>query len=141
MTEGLGVGVLTGLVGVGGGFAIVPALVLLGNTPMREAIGTSLVIIALNAIAGLLGYLGQLTIDWELTLSFTIAAGFGTLLGSYLAQYVSARALQKGFGYFLLAVAAFVLAQNWHKVAPSADAESRPQTARLAPASGRSLDR
>lgn len=141
MTEGLGVGVLTGLVGVGGGFAIVPALVLLGNTPMREAIGTSLVIIALNAIAGLLGYLGQLTIDWELTLSFTIAAGFGTLLGSYLAQYVSARALQKGFGYFLLAVAAFVLAQNWHKVAPSAETEVRPQTARLAQASGRSLDR
>jgi uncharacterized membrane protein YfcA len=114
MTEGIGVGVLTGLVGVGGGFAIVPALVLLGNIPMKQAIATSLLIIALNSIAGLLGYLGHIAIDWPLTVSFTFAAALGTIAGSYLAQFVSAKQLQKSFGYFLLAVATFVLIQNRH---------------------------
>jgi uncharacterized membrane protein YfcA len=114
MTEGIGVGILTGLVGVGGGFAIVPALVLLGNIPMKQAIATSLLIISLNAIAGLLGYLGHIVIDWPLTVSFTFAAALGTIAGSYLAQFISAKQLQKGFGYFLLAVATFVLIQNRH---------------------------
>jgi len=110
--EGVCVGILTGLIGVGGGFAIVPALVLLGNTPMKEAIGTSLLIIALNAVAGLLGYLGHVSFNISLTVSFTLAASLGTLFGAYLAQFVSAQQLQKSFGYFLLAVAAFVLFQN-----------------------------
>lgn len=112
VTEGLAVGILTGLVGVGGGFAIVPALVLLGKIPMGQAIGTSLLIIACNSVAGSLGYLGHVSLDWQLTISFTFLAGIGTLLGSHLAQYVSAQQLQKGFGYFLLAVASFVLFQN-----------------------------
>ncbi len=112
MTEGIGVGVLTGLVGVGGGFAIVPALVLLGNIPMRQAIGTSLFIIAGNSVAGLLGYLGHVSLDWTLTISFTFLAGCGTVIGVYLAPFVSATQLQKSFGYFLLAVATFVLVQN-----------------------------
>lgn len=127
-TEGLGVGILTGLVGVGGGFAIVPALVLLGNTPMKEAIGTSLLIIALNAVAGLLGYLGHVSFDIYLTVSFTIAASLGTLIGVYLAQFSSAQQLQKSFGYFLLAVAAFVLFQNqsdFHKPEKSANSVSK----------------
>jgi uncharacterized membrane protein YfcA len=113
MTEGIGVGGLTGMVGVGGGFAIVPALVLLGKIPIKQAIGTSLLIIAGNSIAGLLGYLGHLALDWQLTVSFTFAAGVGTVLGTYLSQFVSARQLQKGFGYFLLAIAAFVLFKNY----------------------------
>jgi uncharacterized membrane protein YfcA len=112
MTEGIAVGVLTGLVGVGGGFAIVPALVLLGNIPMRQAIGTSLLIIAFNSVAGLVGYLGHVSLDWTLTVSFTFLAGCGTVIGAYLAQFVSAKQLQKSFGYFLLAVATFVLVQN-----------------------------
>jgi uncharacterized protein len=112
MTEGIAVGVLTGLVGVGGGFAIVPALVLLGNLSMRQAIGTSLLIIACNSVAGLLGYLGHITLDWTLTVSFTFLAGCGTVFGTYLAQFISAKQLQKSFGYFLLAVATFVLVQN-----------------------------
>ena len=114
LTEGIGVGVLTGLVGVGGGFAIVPALVLLGNVPMKEAIATSLLIISLNSVAGLLGYLGHISIDWPLTVSFTFAAALGSIAGGYLAQFVPAKHLQKGFGYFLLAVATFVLIQNRH---------------------------
>ncbi len=112
MTEGLGVGVLTGLVGVGGGFAIVPALVLLGNVPMKQAIGTSLLIIVFNSVAGFLGYLGHVSLDWNLMLSFIIAASIGTIFGAYLAEFVPASRLQKSFGYFLLAVAALVLVQN-----------------------------
>jgi hypothetical protein len=113
ITEGIGVGGLTGLVGVGGGFAIVPALVLLGKLPMKQAIGTSLLIIAGNSIAGLLGYWGHISLNWNLTVSFTVAAALGTVLGGYLGQFVSARQLQKGFGYFLIAIASFVLVKNY----------------------------
>lgn len=112
ISEGIVVGTLTGLVGVGGGFAIVPALVLLGKVPMKAAIGTSLLIIIMNAIAGFLGYWGHVTLDWGLMLSFILAASVGTLVGGYLSQFVSATRLQKSFGYFLLAVAALVMFQN-----------------------------
>jgi uncharacterized membrane protein YfcA len=114
LTEGLLVGVLTGLVGVGGGFAIVPALVLLANVPMKQAIGTSLLIIVANAIAGFFGYLGHVSLDWHVTVSFIFAASLGTIPGAYLSHFVSAQKLQKIFGYFLLAIAAFVLVQNRH---------------------------
>jgi uncharacterized protein len=112
MTEGLGVGILTGLVGVGGGFAIVPALVILGNIPIKEAIGTSLIIIALNSAAALSGYLGHVNLDWNLIISFTLAAGFGIIIGSYLSEFVQPRRLQQIFSFFLIAVAGFVLFQN-----------------------------
>ncbi len=107
--EGLGVGILTGFVGVGGGFAIIPALVLLGSIPMKEAIGTSLLIIAFKSATGFLGYLSQVELDWNLVISFTIAASFGTVAGAYLTRFIDAKNLQKGFGYFVLAVAVFVL--------------------------------
>ncbi len=70
--EGLGVGIITGFVGVGGGFLIIPALVLLGGIPMKEAIGTSLVIIAANSATGFLGYITQVTINWHLVISFLL---------------------------------------------------------------------
>ena len=119
LTEGLGIGILTGLVGVGGGFAIVPALVLLGNTPIKEAIGTSLVIIGLNSVAGFLGYLGQVELNTNLMVSFTFVAGLGIILGAYLSNFVSAKNLQKGFGYFLIAVSAFILFQQRNTFSPS----------------------
>ena len=112
VSEGLLVGILTGLVGVGGGFAIVPALVLLGKVPMKQAIGTLLLIIDFNSVAGFLGYLGHVSLNWSLMLSFTVAASAGTIPGAYFAQFVPAQRLQRTFGYFLLAVAAFVLVQN-----------------------------
>lgn len=112
LTEGLGVGILTGLVGVGGGFAIVPALVLLAKVPMKQAIGTSLLIITANSVSGFLGYLGHVDLDWHLMVSFIFAASLGTIPGAYLAQFVPAHRLQKIFGYFLMAVATFVLVQN-----------------------------
>ncbi|MDC0832815.1 permease [Leptolyngbya valderiana BDU 20041] len=106
---GVFTGVLTGFVGVGGGFAIVPALVLLGGVPMKEAIGTSLLLIAINSASGFLGYINQVDLDWPLTLSFTTAATLGTLVGGYLARAIDAKHLQKSFGYFVLAVAVFTL--------------------------------
>jgi hypothetical protein len=111
--EGLGVGILTGLVGVGGGFAIVPALVLLGNIPIKEAAGTSLLIIALKSVTGFLGYLGQVELDWQLIASFTTAASFGTFLGVYLVPFIKSQQLQKGFSYFLVLMAGFILWQDW----------------------------
>jgi hypothetical protein len=112
ISEGLGVGMLTGLVGVGGGFAIVPALVLLANVPMKQAIGTSLVIITLNSIAGFLGYLGRVSLDWSLMASFAASASLGIMLGAYLVKFVRSRQLQKAFSYFLLVMSAFILWQN-----------------------------
>ncbi|PZV18623.1 MAG: permease [Leptolyngbya sp.] len=112
LTEGLAVGLLTGLVGVGGGFAIVPALVLLAKLPMKQAIGTSLLIIIANSITGFLGYLGHVALDWHLIISFIFAASLGTIPGAYLARHIPAQKLQKSFGYFLLIVATFVLVQN-----------------------------
>jgi uncharacterized membrane protein YfcA len=111
--EGMGIGVLTGLVGVGGGFAIVPALVLLGNVPMKQAAGTSLLIIALKSVTGFLGYLGQVELDWQLMASFTVAASLGTLLGIYLVSFIKARQLQIGFSCLLLLMAGFILWENW----------------------------
>ncbi|MCS6812817.1 MAG: sulfite exporter TauE/SafE family protein [Cyanobacteria bacterium] len=107
--EGLAVGTLTGFVGIGGGFLVIPALVLLGKTPMKEAVGTSLIILALKSVTGFAGYFGHVPINWSLLLSFTVASSAGILVGSYLNQFVSAKQLEKGFGYFVLAVAVFVL--------------------------------
>lgn len=110
--EGLGVGILTGFVGVGGGFLIIPALVLFGGIPMKEAIGTSLMIITFNSIAGFVGYLGQVNLDWNLTIFFAIAASLGTITGAYLTRFIEAKQLQKAFGYFVLAIGVFVLVQH-----------------------------
>ncbi len=112
LSEGIGVGILTGLVGVGGGFAIVPALVLLAQTPMKEAVGTSLLIIACNSVAGFLGYLGHVDLNWQLMASFTVAASLGIAGGAYISRFVQAKQLQKAFGYFLLAMSALSLWQN-----------------------------
>lgn len=110
--EGLGVGLLTGFVGVGGGFLIIPALVLLGDIPMKQAIGTSLLIIAAKSASGFMGYANQVQVDWSLVISFTLAATIGTLLGSYLTRLIDAKYLQKGFGYFVLIIGVFVLVQR-----------------------------
>jgi len=110
--EGLGVGIITGFVGIGGGFLVIPALVLLGKTSMKEAVGTSLVILALKSVTGFIGYLDQVTINWNLLFSFTIAASTGILIGAYLTRFVQAKDLEKGFGYFVLAVAIFILIQR-----------------------------
>lgn len=109
IVEGLGVGILTGFVGVGGGFLIIPALVLVGKIPMKQAVGTSLLIISFNSFSGFLGYVNQIKLDWNLIISLTLAASVGIVIGSYLSKFISAESLQKAFGYFVLVVAIFVL--------------------------------
>lgn len=108
----LGVGLLTGVAGVGGGFLIVPALVLLVGLPMREAVGTSLVVITLNALVGFLGYLGTVQVPWGWLAAFSAVAMAGIGIGTRLSTRVGQRALQRAFSVFLLAMAALILAQN-----------------------------
>lgn len=106
---GLGVGVLSAIIGVGGGFIIVPALVLVARLPMHLAVGTSLVIIALNALSGFAGYLGQISIDWVLVGTFTALAAAGTIAGSYWSGRVPQTRLKQAFAAMLVLVALYVL--------------------------------
>lgn len=112
VAEGIGVGVLTGLVGVGGGFMIVPALVLLAKVPMKRAVGTSLVVISMKSGAGLLGYLGQVAIPWDFVGLFTLLATVGIITGTYLVKYVPQAALKRSFAAFLVVMGALILWQN-----------------------------
>jgi uncharacterized membrane protein YfcA len=110
--EGVAVGVLTGLVGVGGGFLIVPALVILGRVPMKEAVGTSLLVIAMKSFAGSAGYLGQVEMPWGFLGAFTAVAAVGILTGTHLVRFVPQHALSQAFAVLLLATGAWVLYQN-----------------------------
>ncbi|MDP1861806.1 MAG: sulfite exporter TauE/SafE family protein [Gemmatimonadaceae bacterium] len=109
---GLLVGVLTGVVGIGGGFLIVPALVLLGQVPVKEAIGTSLLVIAMNSASGYLGYIGTVMIPTSFLMGFTAVAVGGILVGTHLVRYVSAGVLKRSFAVFLLVMGGFMLYQN-----------------------------
>jgi uncharacterized membrane protein YfcA len=117
------VGAMTGIVGIGGGFLIVPALVLLANVPMKEAVGTSLVVIALNTTSGYLGYAGRTTMAWGFLAGFTLVAIAGILAGARLVRYVSQAQLKRAFAVFLIFIGAFVLIQNRHALFPPAAAE------------------
>ncbi|QDE87610.1 hypothetical protein BHS06_00865 [Myxococcus xanthus] len=108
LAQGIAVGVLSGLVGAGGGFLIVPALSLAGLS-MPVATATSLVVIALQCAAGLVGHLGHLDLPWMLTGAVLLAAMTGSLVGGRLAGRVSPTLLRKGFAVFVLATAAFLL--------------------------------
>lgn len=107
----LGVGLLTGFFGVGGGFVIVPALVLALQLPMPVAAATSLVVIALNSGAGLLARWGHLDVPWHVVLPFTAAAVLTSLLGGQVVHRVPARLLTRGFVTLLVLVAAYVAAR------------------------------
>jgi len=112
--DGLFVGVITGIVGVGGGFLIVPALVLLGGLSMRNAVATSLIIIAMKSYSGFYKYLDvlnqqNLSLDWN-TLGLVTGIGIlGTFIGNYLCHKIPQQHLKKYFAYFLLAMAVFIL--------------------------------
>ena len=109
---GLGIGLLTGVVGIGGGFLIVPALVLLARVPIKQAVGTSLVVIAMNSASGAAGYAGQFDLPWTFLIAFTAVAILGILVGTRLVRFVSPRALRRAFAVLLLALAALILYQN-----------------------------
>lgn len=112
IAEGLVVGVVTGLVGAGGGFLVVPALALLGGLPMKKAVGTSLLVIALKSFAGFAGHAAHVTIDFELAALVSGAAVVGSFAGSRLANLVPPDALRRGFAGFVLVMAGFVLYQQ-----------------------------
>ncbi len=110
--EGAGVGVLTGLVGAGGGFLIIPVLVLVTGLEMKRAVGTSLLIIAAKSLIGFTGDLGHLDPDWFFLGRVTLVALVGLAVGTFAAQKIPSQKLQKGFGYFVLAMGAFVLTKE-----------------------------
>lgn len=114
LLDGVVVGLVTGLVGAGGGFLVVPALALLGGLPMPVAVGTSLIVIAMKSFAGLGGYLANVQIDWRLAAMVTAAAVVGSLVGGRLTSMVDPDALRKGFGWFVLIMSSVILAQEIH---------------------------
>ena len=99
--DGLFVGLITGIVGAGGGFLIIPALVLLSRLEMKKAIGTSLMIIAVKSLFGFLGEWGS-EIDWQLLISFTALAVIGIFFGVYFSKFFDGKKLKKSFGVFVL---------------------------------------
>lgn len=115
LIEGAVVGTLTGLVGAGGGFLIIPALVLLSKLPMKQAVGTSLLIIAAKSLIGFTGDLGKMTIDWTLLLSVTGLAIVGIFIGNAWSKKVSADSLKKGFGWFVLVMGIYIIVKELMK--------------------------
>jgi uncharacterized membrane protein YfcA len=112
LLEGALVGVLTGLVGAGGGFLIIPALVMLSKLPMKQAVGTSLLIIAAKSLIGFTGDLGNRTMDWTLLLSVTALAIAGIFIGDKLSKRIDGNKLKTGFGWFVLVMGLYIIAQQ-----------------------------
>jgi uncharacterized membrane protein YfcA len=107
--EGTVVGILTGLVGAGGGFLIIPALVMLTKLPMKKAVGTSLLIIAAKSLIGFTGDLSAQTMDWSLLLAVTLMAVLGIFIGNTLSKKIDGGKLKKGFGWFVLVMGVYIL--------------------------------
>ncbi|HET9058061.1 MAG TPA: sulfite exporter TauE/SafE family protein [Chitinophagaceae bacterium] len=112
LLEGIVVGVLTGLVGAGGGFLIIPALVLLSKLPMKQAIGTSLLIIAAKSLIGFTGDIKHYQMDWKLLLTVTGLAVIGIFVGNYLSHKISGEKLKKGFGWFVLVMGIYIITKE-----------------------------
>ena len=110
--QSLLVGIMTGVIGVGGGFLIVPSLILFANIPTKKAIGSSLAIISLNSIVGFFNYQSKLEIPYEFLFIFSGLSVVGILVGSTISQKIPATTLNKSFGYFLIIIGIFVLGKN-----------------------------
>ena len=109
LIEGLLVGAITGMIGAGGGFLIIPALVILANIKMKVAVGTSLIIIAFKSLMGFfLGDALTMDVDWVFLSIFTLISLVGIFIGSYLSNFIDGQKLKKGFGYFIFAMAIFI---------------------------------
>lgn len=106
---GTGIGLATGILGAGGGFLLIPTLVLLVGLPMKEAIGTSLLIIALNSLIGFTGDLGHFTMNWFFLIKITSIAIMGIFAGGYLNRKMPADRLKKGFGIFVLVMGIYII--------------------------------
>lgn len=116
VSSGAGVGFLTGLLGVGGGFLVVPALVMLVGLPAQIAVGTSLMVIAMNSAAGFLGHIGNNHIDLLMVVIFVSAGLIGTFAGAKISKLISSEKLQKAFAVFVVVLAVFLLFDNLPKL-------------------------
>ncbi len=112
VVAGLGVGAVTGLVGVSGGFLIVPALVVVLGIPMKEAVGTSLLVNSLKSSTGFIGYMGQVTVYWGFMAAFAAVAIVGILVGTHLVRFVAPAVLRRAFAVFLLVMGVWIFYQN-----------------------------
>ncbi|TLU98209.1 sulfite exporter TauE/SafE family protein [Dyadobacter luticola] len=108
----IGIGLTTGLLGAGGGFLLIPTLVLIMGMPMREAVGTSLLIIALNSLIGFLGDLGHFEMDWPFLFKVTTIALSGIIVGTWLSKRLASSQLKKGFGWFVLVMGLFIITKE-----------------------------
>lgn len=106
---GIGIGLATGLLGAGGGFLLIPTLVLLVGLTMKQAVGTSLLIIALNSLIGFTGDLGNFDLDWKLLLTITTIAIAGIFIGGYISKKIDGSKLKKAFGIFVLVMGIYIL--------------------------------
>ena len=108
LLEGFAVGIMTGIVGAGGGFLIIPALVILAKLPMKRAVATSLVIIAIKSLIGFIGDVQNLEINWTFLLIFTSISVAGIFLGIYLNRFIDGKKLKKAFGWFVLMMGIYI---------------------------------
>jgi len=113
--QGIIVGVLTGLVGAGGGFLIIPALVLLARLPMKLAVGTSLLIIAANSLIGFTGDIMEMNIEWLFILKFSFFTVIGIFTGSYLSKFIEGKKLKPAFGWFVLTMGIYIIAKELYR--------------------------
>ncbi len=110
--QGIIIGLITGMVGAGGGFLIVPALILLLKLPVKTAMGSSLMIIAINSLIGFTGDLANRQIEWPLILSVAAIAIAGIFIGNYLAKKIGAVHLKRSFGWFVLAMGVYIIVKE-----------------------------
>ena len=107
--QGLTIGTITGVIGAGGGFLYVPALVLWANIPMKKAVGTSLIIVTINSLIGFMGDVQTLEIEWVFLLTFTLISIIGILIGGFLSKFIQSEKLKKSFGFFVLIMAVYII--------------------------------
>ena len=112
--QGLIIGTITGFIGAGGGFLYVPALVIWANLPMKKAVGTSLIIVTMNSLIGFTGDLQTIEIDWMFLLTFSAITIAGILLGVFVSKYISGEKLKKGFGWFTLIMAFYIIYKEFN---------------------------
>ncbi len=112
LSVGFGVGVLTGIIGIGGGFLIVPALVILGRVPMKAAVGTSLLVISMNSLSGYLGHHGEGAVPWDFVVRFTAVTIIGIVGGAALVTRIPTQQLKRAFAVLLVVIGVLVLWQN-----------------------------
>lgn len=112
--QGLFIGAVTGFIGAGGGFLYVPALVLWAKLPMKKAVGTSLIIITLNSLIGFTGDMQTIDIEWAFLLIFSFFTIIGILIGVFISKYISGKKLKKGFGWFTLIMAVYIIYKEFN---------------------------